>query len=89
MSYGMVGHGSITSRGRIFALPRSVQTCSGAQPAFYKISTGGDFPGVKWPEREADHSAPITPAVKNNGAIPLLPHASLWRVVQLLSTGQL
>jgi hypothetical protein len=33
------------------------------------------LPGVKWSEREADHS-PSSDEVKNGGAIPPLPHVS-------------
>jgi hypothetical protein len=35
-----------------------VQTSSGAYPESYPMSTGGAFPGVKRPGREADHSPP-------------------------------
>jgi hypothetical protein len=37
------------------------------------------YPGVKRPEREADHSALFGAEVKNGGAIPPLPHMSAWR----------
>jgi hypothetical protein len=33
-----------------------VQTGSGAHPASFPMSTGGSFPGVKLPGREADTS---------------------------------
>jgi hypothetical protein len=34
----------------------TVQTSSGAQPAFYPMGTGVPFPGGKaWPGRDADH----------------------------------
>jgi hypothetical protein len=33
-------------------------TAPGVHPDSYPIDTGGSFPGVKRPEREADHSPP-------------------------------
>jgi hypothetical protein len=39
-----------------FSLLHIVQTSSGAHPASYPTGTGGPFPGVKRPGREADHS---------------------------------
>jgi hypothetical protein len=33
-----------------------VQTGSGVHPTSCPMGTGGSFPGVKWPVREADHS---------------------------------
>jgi hypothetical protein len=36
-------------------------------------------PRVKRPGNEADHSPPSSAEVKNVGAIPPLPHTSLWR----------
>jgi hypothetical protein len=38
------------------------------------------YPGVKWPEREADHSRPYNAEVNSSGAIRPLPHMSTWRV---------
>lgn len=38
----------------------SVHTVSGAHPATYPKGTGGTFPEVKWPAREADHSLPYS-----------------------------
>jgi hypothetical protein len=35
--------------------------------------------GVKWPEREADHSQPLVPRLRMRGAIFPLPHTSSWR----------
>jgi len=29
------------------------------------VSTGGPYPGAKWPEREADNSPPYVAKVKN------------------------
>jgi hypothetical protein len=41
-----------------------VQTGSGVHPTSYTMGTGGSFPGVKRPERVADHSPPISAEVK-------------------------
>jgi len=41
------------------------QTRSGALPGSYPMDTGGYFPGVKWPGREADHSRASSAEVKN------------------------
>jgi hypothetical protein len=38
------------------------------------LSNGDSFAGVKWQEREADHSPPSSREVKKGGAIPPLPH---------------
>jgi hypothetical protein len=51
-------------QGQDFSLLYSVQTGSGAHTASY-------------PEREADHSLPSSADVKNDGAIPPLPHMFL------------
>jgi hypothetical protein len=42
------------------------------------LSAGGKAAGG-----EADHSLPFGSEVKNGGAIPPLPHTSLWHGVQL------
>jgi hypothetical protein len=46
-----------------FSLHQRVQTGSGAHPA-YTMGTRDSFPGVKRPEREADHSPPPSAEVK-------------------------
>jgi hypothetical protein len=61
-SYGLDGWGvgvRVPVGSRIFLL-HVAQTGSGAHPAFYLKGTGGFFPGVKWPGREADHSPPAS-----------------------------
>jgi hypothetical protein len=63
-------------QGQDFSLLHNVQTDSGAHPAFSPMGTGGDFPGAKWPGREADHSPPSNAEIKNDGVIPPLPHMS-------------
>jgi hypothetical protein len=37
-------------------------------------TTGALSPGVKWPEREADHSSPSSAVVKNGVTAPTLPN---------------
>jgi hypothetical protein len=59
-----------------FSLPGNVQIGFGTNSASYPISTEGHYPGVKRPMREADHSPPTSAEVKNDGAIPPLPHMS-------------
>jgi hypothetical protein len=61
-----------------FSLVRIVQTGSWAHRASDPMGTGGDFPGVKRPGREADHSHPSSAKAKNGGAIPPLPHMFSW-----------
>jgi hypothetical protein len=61
---------------RDFALLHSVQTTSGAHPASYPVGTKRSFPEGKRQEHEADHSAPFNAQVKNDSAIPPLPHTS-------------
>jgi len=41
----------------------TVQTGSGTNPASYTTGTGS-FPGVKWPERGADHPPHLAPRLK-------------------------
>jgi hypothetical protein len=47
-----------------FSLLHVAQTGSGAHPASYPMGTGGSFPSVKRPGREADHSPPASAEVK-------------------------
>jgi hypothetical protein len=56
---------------RDFSLLRSVQTSSLAHPSTYAMGTWSDFPGVKRPVRESDHTPPSSAEVKNDGGIPL------------------
>jgi hypothetical protein len=49
-----------------FSSSLCVQTGSGAHPASYSMGTGGSFPrGKARPGRDADHSPPSSPEVKN------------------------
>jgi hypothetical protein len=43
------------------------------------MDTEGCFPGVKGPEREADHSLPSIAEVKNIRAISVFLETSAWR----------
>jgi hypothetical protein len=40
--------------------------------------------GVKWSGREADRLTPSNVAIKNTGAIPQLPHLSIWHGAELI-----
>jgi hypothetical protein len=64
--YGLDDRGvgvRVTVRSRIFTSP-IVQTGSGVHPTSYMMGTGGSFPGVKRPGREAGHSPPSNAEVK-------------------------
>jgi hypothetical protein len=42
----------------------TLKTGSGVHQTSYTMGTGGSFPGVKRPRREADHSPPTSAEVK-------------------------
>jgi len=42
----------------------TVQTYSSSQPASFTMGLG-TFPGLKWPERGADHPSPSSAEIKN------------------------
>jgi hypothetical protein len=48
--------------GKIFFY--GVQTGFGVRPVSYQVGTGAVSPGIKQPEREADHSPPTCAEVK-------------------------
>jgi hypothetical protein len=50
-----------------------VQTSSGAHPASYTMGPRGSFPGVKQPEREADHSPPCSAEIENAWSYTFTP----------------
>jgi len=55
-----------------------VSTGSGAH-IIYSVGTG--FPsGVRWPEREVNHSATFSAEVKNEERFVLLPYMPSWIV---------
>jgi hypothetical protein len=43
-----------------FSVLHTIQTGPGVHPASYPMGTGGSFPEVKRPRREADHTAPTS-----------------------------
>jgi hypothetical protein len=47
MGYGLAGLGSIPGSVRFFSLLHTIQTSSGAHPAFYPVGTGGYLPQGK------------------------------------------
>jgi hypothetical protein len=71
--------GSIPGGGkRFFFLLHSVHAGSGIHQFSYSMGSGGSFPGVTRPGREAYQSLSSSAEVKNSGAIPSLPHVSVW-----------
>jgi hypothetical protein len=81
----MLRDGQLDNRGTVVRFPtgernfyllRSVQTCSGANPASYTMGIGGYSLRIKRPRREADHSPPSSAEVKNAGVTSPLPHTS-------------
>jgi len=64
--YGLNGRGSIPGRGwETFLFVTTSRPALGPHPPSYAMGTGCSFPGVKRPEREADHSPPSIAKVKN------------------------
>jgi hypothetical protein len=61
-------------QGKLFITIPSIPTRSGANPAFYPISVGESFPGVKRPGRETDRQPQSRAEVKNGGVIYPLSH---------------
>jgi hypothetical protein len=53
------------------------------------MDTGGSFPGVKRPGREADHSPPSSAEVKNTWSYTSTPPIRLHGVVLSSTQGQL
>jgi hypothetical protein len=60
----------------IFLYPAQFLPAPGPTHPPIKWIAGPVFPGVKRSGREADHSPPSNAEVKNDGAIPQLPHTS-------------
>jgi hypothetical protein len=60
---------SILSNERNFALLQSVMVSCGAHPASCSIGTGGIYQGIKWPERDADHTPPSSDKVNNTWSL--------------------
>jgi len=57
--------------------PRSDRLC--AHQVSYPMGTGGFFPGVKRPVREADHSSPSNTEVKTAWRYTSTSDTSSWR----------
>jgi hypothetical protein len=75
-SVGIVtdGRGSNPGRGKIFLFSTSSTPAPGPnQPPIQWVSEA-IFQGVERSERKADYSPPSSAEVKNDGAIPPLPH---------------
>jgi len=68
-------------RGLDFSSLPPCQTGSGAHSASYPMVTEGSFPGVKRPDRQADHSPPSSVEVKNarSFALPIRPNGVVLR----------
>jgi hypothetical protein len=84
-----MSRGSSPGRGReFFFSPRPVRLW-GPPTLLSNGGTRGSFPGVKWPEREADHSPPSNTEVKNAWSYTSTPqYASMaWCSVKTESTG--
>ncbi|PNF33386.1 hypothetical protein B7P43_G04172 [Cryptotermes secundus] len=65
----------------VFLLLHVVQTGSGAHSTSHPIGTGGSFPGVKRPERGADHSPATSAEVKKWGIYTSIPPIRLHGIV--------
>jgi hypothetical protein len=76
--------GSIPGRARDFSLLHSIQTDSGATHPPIQWVPGDLSPGVKQTGHEAEQWSPSSAKVKNGGAIPPLPHISLWHNAYLM-----
>jgi hypothetical protein len=64
--YGLIDHGigfRVPVEARILTSLRRPDRLWGP-PNFYPKGTGGSFPGVKWPGREADPTLPTSTEVK-------------------------
>ena len=64
-------------RQEIFHFSKTVQTRSGAHPAFYSVATGALSPGVKRPGRKVDYSPPSSAEVKNEWSYTSAPSICL------------
>jgi hypothetical protein len=68
LGYGLEDRGSrvrFPAEAGNFSLNHCVQNGSRTHPASYSMGTVGSFPGVKRPQREADHSPPSSAEVKD------------------------
>jgi hypothetical protein len=77
--YGLDGMGKNPDRGKIFlSFTASSPALGPTQPPIQWIS-GAISLGIKRPDREAEHSPPISAEDKNGGVILPLPHVASWR----------
>jgi hypothetical protein len=70
--------GSIPGRGNIFLFSTAYRPALGPTHPPIQWVPGLRSPGVKRPDREADHSPPSSAEVNNGGAIPPPPRMSSW-----------
>ena len=63
---------------QIFLFSQNVQTDSVSHPASCSMNTWALSSGIKWPERETDHSFPPSAEVKNDLYL-CFPLMTLWR----------
>lgn len=72
-----------------FSLIQRVKSRSGAHSLLSYGNRGLSPEQVKWPGREAHYSSVSSAEVKNDVAIPPLPHTPTWHSVYNQSHGQL
>jgi hypothetical protein len=77
-SYGLDGRGSNLNSGKIFLFSTASRQALGPNQPSIQWVPGSSSLGVKRQGREADHLSPSSDEIKNGGAIPPLPHTSLW-----------
>lgn len=65
----------------------SVQTSSRPNPASYPVDTGGLFPSIKKPDREANHSPAFSAEVRSSWKYTYTSPLRLHGVVLYKSTG--
>jgi hypothetical protein len=76
--YGLDGRGSIPGRDKMFLFPIAPRALGPTQFPIQWVP-GALSSGIKRSGREDDHSSPSSVEVKDDGAIPLLPHTPSWR----------
>jgi hypothetical protein len=77
--YGLDGRGSIPGRDKIFLFSIASRPALGPTQRPIQWVPGALSPGKKQQVCEADHSAPSSAEVKNDGAVCSLLHTSSWR----------
>jgi hypothetical protein len=76
--YELDRSGSIPGKGIFFLFSTaSIPVLGATQPPIQWVP-GALSPGVKRPEREADHWSPSSTKIKKGGAIPPFPNISSW-----------